>query len=317
MAVAAIVTVVYQLRADLHQRENELAQRKKESAERDAIEIHNWQRTIVRNILAAAKDPLSSDELHRRYLAEIQNVAYRKRIPEKQYSKEELGRVLLDLQSSGVVGYDESQEYFLRKDTSHFAGQLMQQMAIVSEQRKVESTLMRKLLAKPNDDPDPTINDLYVTIKADTQTPLTIEQFYEVVANLMRSQIVEITKESQVRVIVRDGRQVAPSKYTTKEVMYIWVPTGDEYKQHKDALEEWLSDNFEWSGKSPLSNRLTVDGKPQFVDGWKYECESPHDDSEVLKAEDSSLHAQQKVTEILKLKNAEAVWVEIEGIQEL
>ena len=82
MAFGVLTTVIYQVLADLQHRKNELAQREKENAHRDAVETYNWQRTVVRNILASANAPLSNDELHRRYLDEIQNVIYERRIPE-------------------------------------------------------------------------------------------------------------------------------------------------------------------------------------------------------------------------------------------
>jgi hypothetical protein len=144
MALAAIGALTYQMRADLHQRRLESAQRGRETAQRDLEEIQNWQRTVVRNILAASQNPVGEKELYRSYLDEIQNEAYRRLIPQKQYSKQELGRVLFDLQRFGVVGYNAQAGYFLREDSSFFTGKFVEQVLLTEEQRKAESAINAK-----------------------------------------------------------------------------------------------------------------------------------------------------------------------------
>jgi hypothetical protein len=95
--------------------------------------------------------------------------------------------------------------------------------------------------------PDTSINDLFIEIKRETGTKLTEDQFSEVVRNLWRSRLVEVTKDQKVRAVFSDTSPAGPDETNTKRSLHIWIPSGGnyetQYSKHKDKFEAWLTQN--------------------------------------------------------------------------
>jgi hypothetical protein len=164
--------------------------------EDDNKEIDEWQKTVVYDVLGDSEEPLSFDQVYAKYLTEVKNESYRRFIPDKQKTKEELQRVVISLLEVNIVGYDSEKRYYIRGNPDDLISNYFSQYSIANEQKGIESALTKKLMNKSGR----SLNDLYIEIKDETDTYLTFNQFHEVVRELWRSGIVNMTEDGLVHI---------------------------------------------------------------------------------------------------------------------
>jgi hypothetical protein len=99
-SVVAIATLAYQM-----------ASKRAEDTDK---EINNWQRTAIYDVLDN-KRALDFDGLYNEYLKEIANENYRTHIPSRQYSKQELRKIILSLRADGIIDYDSRRRYYVKQ----------------------------------------------------------------------------------------------------------------------------------------------------------------------------------------------------------
>jgi hypothetical protein len=180
-SIIAIAALAYQM-----------ASKRAEDTEK---EMTTWQKTAIYDVLDQ-KLSLNFDELYSAYLNEIANENYRRHVPSKQVTKQELRKIILSLRADQIIDYDSQRKYYVRQSLQDMGSVLFEQIHMQNEQRRIESILMDKLMKESGK----TIVELYGEIKKEANSTLSFDNFSEVIRRLWSINIVSMTDDKKVHV---------------------------------------------------------------------------------------------------------------------
>jgi hypothetical protein len=180
-SIIAIAALAYQM-----------ASKRAEDTEK---EMTTWQKTAIYDVLDQ-KLSLNFDELYSAYLNEIANENYRRHVPSKQVTKQELRKIILSLRADQIIDYDSQRKYYVRQSLQDMGSVLFEQIHMQNEQRRIESILMDKLMKESGK----TIVELYGEIKKEANSTLSFDNFSEVIRRLWSINLVSMTDDKKVHV---------------------------------------------------------------------------------------------------------------------